>query len=224
MVMPYTKIACTKVADKFLREKVFKQADMLLSDVYGMFTLPPKSMLDAGGGNWSIALVLLCVVDGISTHVYPGMSVSSKEGGRFKRLIRDDKLYWPPKKGWYEKGGAAKALYTQFRNPLVHELALDKPDTRHSTYREPTVEKWDLVPKENQNIEETDALSAWNDDWPTLRAHEDKDGKQLVLNCAALYWTVKKMVNTLAADTEILDNAAQERRKRIERKASADGA
>ena len=68
--MPYTPVAYDQVADDSQKE-VFKRADMFLRDVYGMFTLPPKPLPDAGGGNWSIALVLLCVVDGISRHVYP---------------------------------------------------------------------------------------------------------------------------------------------------------
>src|SRR5437762_9188909 len=36
-------------------------------------------------------------------------------------------IYWgPPQAGWYDKSKAAAVMYTEFRNPLVHELAADK--------------------------------------------------------------------------------------------------
>src|SRR5215211_4614364 len=92
--MPYRSVTYNHVADPFLRDEVFRRADWLLQDVYGMFALP--SLPNAGGGNWAIALVLLCVVDGISCHVYPTNAVTPRQKQRFKRLI-NEKLHWGPK-------------------------------------------------------------------------------------------------------------------------------
>ena len=209
--MPYTPVAYSQVADAFLRDEVFRRADWFLHDVYCMFTLPAGSD-DTAGGNWTIALALLCVIDGISCHVYPTNSVVCKQEQRFKCLIRH-KLHWgPTTKGWYQKGNAAKVLYTELRNPLVHELAIDKPaPARPSTYHETAVGKWGSVQTQDQDIKKIDALSAWNDDWPTLSVENHNGGKRLNLSCAALYWAVKNMVNTLAADPAVLNAAVASR-------------
>ena len=124
--MPHKSLDYQHVSDPFLVD-VFGRADLLLKDVYGMFTLPPTTLPDAGGGNWAIAMVLVCIIDGISRHVFPTKSAVSEHEKRFKHLIRQ-KLYWgSAKKGWYDKDKAAVVLYTEIRNPLIHELALDRP-------------------------------------------------------------------------------------------------
>jgi hypothetical protein len=98
-------------------------------------------------------------------------------------------------------------LYTKFRNPLVHELAIDKPTRAYpSTFHQPAVGKWGAV--RLHDIEAIDAMPAWDDDWPTLSVQDYNGGKRLKLSCAALYWAVKNMVNTLAADTAIVTAAA----------------
>src|SRR3954454_10055834 len=97
----YRPVAYDHVPDAFLREEIFRRADWLLSDAYGMFAMQP--VLGTGGGNWSIGLVLLCVVDVISCHIYPTAAVAPRQEQRFKRLI-NRKLHWgPATKGWYNK-------------------------------------------------------------------------------------------------------------------------
>jgi hypothetical protein len=207
-IMPYRPIAYEHVSDADLKD-IFRRADMLLSDCYGMFKLKPSNRsTKTGGGNFSIALVLLCVIDGISCHVYP---VTGKQEQRFKRLIRE-KLHWGPKsKDWYHPiGDAAAILYTELRNPLVHELAIDKPARARlgaGIEEETGIGKWALMPKRFQNINAIDARRTWNDDWPTLSVQPYNGGKRLKLSCAALYWTVKKMVNDLAAEHSTLNDA-----------------
>lgn len=211
--MPYRPIAYDYIQDAFLREEIFRRADWLLSDAYGMFALPPQSLPGAGGGNWAIALVLLCVVDGISCHVYPTDALARRQEQRFKRLIRE-RLHWgPTKKGWYRKEDAIDVLYTEFRNPLVHELAIDKPArTRdRSIAEESAIGKWGGV--QLQDIAAIDAMSTWNDDWPTLGVEEYNGGKRLRLSCAALYWTVKEMVRALAVDSPTQNAAVAFRNK-----------
>lgn len=205
--MPYRPVAYDHVPDAL--KEIFERADMFLRDVYGMFALPPESLPSAGGGNWSIALVLLCVVDGISVHVYPTSALLPNQEQRFKRLI-NNKLYWgPPTKRWYAKHNAAAVFYTELRNPLVHELAIDRPAParfRAGIEKESAIVKWD--PVQRQDIDAIDAMTTWNDDWPTLSVADHDGGKRLKLSCAALYWTVKQMVNALAADNSVLNAAA----------------
>ena len=142
-------------------------------------------------------------VDGISRHVYPKTGTQEQ---RFKRLIRD-KLHWgPSSKGWYPIHNAAAVFYTELRNPLVHELAIDKPAparSRAGIDEETGIGKWGPVPERFQDIKVIDAMPAWDDDWPTLSVQNYNGGKRLKLSCAALYWAIKDMVNTLAADSAI---------------------
>ena len=93
---------------------------MLLHDLHNIFEIASSG----GAGNFSIAVVLLCIVDGLAVYLYPTTQVDDQEK-RFKKLIRE-KLYWgPTKKGWVEQGLAAKQFYLEMRNPLVHELGVD---------------------------------------------------------------------------------------------------
>jgi len=204
--VPYKPLEYAHISDIFLKD-VFGRADLLLRDVYGMFALPPASLQGAGGGNWAIALVLVCIIDGISCYVFPTDAVEKKQEKRFKRLLRE-KLYWgSPKKGWYDRDKAASVLYAELRNPLVHELALDKPaKARPPDYYESAVGKWGFVTV--QDISAIDSMTAWNEEWPTLGIESHNGGKRLKLSCAALYWTVKQMINDLAADPTIIAAAS----------------
>lgn len=209
--MSYIPIQYDHISDNFLKEEVFRRADWLLRDVYGMFTLPPAFLQGAGGGNWAIALVLLCVIDGLSVHVFPTSTTCANQEKRFKRLIRE-KLHWgPPKAGWYDKSKAAAVMYTEFRNPLVHELAADKAaKARPIEYKESAVGKWGFVSV--QDIDALERMTTWNDQWPTLGVEDYDGGKRLKLSCAALYWSIKQMTNALAADQGIIAAASLYRR------------
>jgi hypothetical protein len=151
--------------------------------------------------------VLLCVIDGLSVCVYPTPAVSPKQETRFKRLIRD-KLHWgQANDGWYDKAKAAAVLYTEFRNPLVHELAGEKAaKARPPHFEESAVGKWGLVSV--RDIDPIEAMTAWNDSWPTLGVEDYGGGKRLKLSCAALYWGVKQMTNDLAADQAVIKAAS----------------
>jgi hypothetical protein len=207
--MPYAPLQYDHISDAFLKEEVFRRADWLLRDVYGMFALPPASLQGAGGGNWAIALVLLCVIDGLSVHVYPTSTACPIQEKRFKRLVRE-KLHWTTKPGWYDKSKAAAVMYTEFRNPLVHELAADKAaKARPVDYKESAVGKWGFVGV--QDIDAIETMSAWNDKWPTLGVENYDGGQRLKLSCAGLYWSVKKMANELALDATIVASASRYR-------------
>lgn len=184
-----------------------KRADMLLHDVYGMFALPGDDG-EGGGCNFAITLVLLCVVDGIAREFYPTRLVKDQEK-RFKKLLRD-KLYWPAKstKGlWIDKAEAALQLYLDVRNPLVHELASERsPRASKKDHNEPVVSKWGLINKDCRNIEYVDGLSKWNDSWPIMYMKDESgDGRPCTKLCiAALYWSVKRMLQELVVNPEAI--------------------
>lgn len=205
--MPYKHIDATQIKHPIVKQAI-ERADMYLHDVYGMFSLPGSDIEKGGGCNFSIALVLLCVVDGISREIYPTRLVKDPEK-RFKRLIRD-KLYWPKKPKsmlWIDKADAANQLYLEVRNPLVHELAGDKvTSARKKGHNEPIIGKWGEIDKEYRNVESIDAMTVWNDKWPTMYVKKASGDSRpcMKLNAVALYWSVKRMLNDLVKDPKAM--------------------
>jgi len=167
-----------------------------------MFFLPYKGWRRGGGCKFSIVLTLLCVVDGIARDIYPTAVAVDDHETRFKKLLRE-KLFWgPTEKGWMDKGEAAKLLYVEFRNPLVHELGQDKPSrAQRRKFDEPIVGKWGAVPTETQNIDRIDRLKVWDTSWPTMSVQRTGTGQRVKLAAAALYWSVKRMIQEFAMST-----------------------
>lgn len=184
---------------------VFHHVDMYLFDAYGMFRSLPPAGGDGGGGNFIIALALLCIIDGLAAEVWPGRDGEKDPKKRFKRLIRC-RLPWGPEGAgkWVDKGNAAAQLYNEFRNPLVHELAQDKVATsRPDGYVEPIIGKWGAIPGDIQDIAKVDALPKWDDAWPILSESTDNQGKpRYKLAAAGLYWAVKQLANDMIVEVQ----------------------
>jgi hypothetical protein len=199
--MSYRPIKYDRVANLAHRE-IFRRANMYIGDVYSMFNLPLKGNRVGGGCNFAIALMLLCVVDGIATGIYPTKALVDNQEKRFKKLLRD-KLFWgPSEKGWMEIGNAAKLLYAEFRNPLVHELASDKRSSaRPVGFVEPIIGKWGVLPPELRFIDRIDRLKNWDPSRPIVSVEKAPSRRtRAKLAGAALYWAVKKLVADLAAE------------------------
>jgi len=202
--MTYAPLDFQSIENRELK-KVFRHANAYLHDVYGMFRLLPPEDADGGGGNFSIVLVLLCIVDGLATEVWPGRQDVPKQENRFKRLIRCRFPWGPEGSGqWVQKGNAADQLYSKSRNPLVHELGRDKTAaSRPADFDEPIIGKWGPLPTEWQDIAKIDALTAWNDGWPIFSEIE-ADGKpsRYKLCAAGLYWAVKDLAREMAQEAK----------------------
>lgn len=89
--MPYQPLEYSHIQHSVLK-KVLLHSDMMLHDLYNVFKLPPEITAKGGAGSFSIAVVLLCIIDGLSVYLYPTTKVGDQKQ-RFKQLIRD-KLYW----------------------------------------------------------------------------------------------------------------------------------
>jgi hypothetical protein len=195
--MPYRPIPYEKVKDPTKRD-VFRRANMYLSDVYSMLRIRPGRGQTGASGmcNFSFALVLLCVIDGLSTGIYPTTRKARKQETRFKRLIRDKLPWGAAQNGWIEKGPAAKWLYVEFRNPLTHELGKDVSATRRAAdLYQPVVFRWQ--PGGLKTMDWVDRQRDWSSAWPILSWQPYKTGKRLCFSGAALYWAVKKMTTDL---------------------------
>jgi hypothetical protein len=68
--MPYTPIDHQHITDPTLA-KVFRHAAMLLRDLYSVFLCDPPAGFKGGHGNFTVVLVLLCIIDGLAREVSP---------------------------------------------------------------------------------------------------------------------------------------------------------
>lgn len=207
--MAYDHLPWKTVADKKLRD-LCEHADMYMHDAYGMFCLPVKDLAEGGGCQFSIALVLLCVVDGFAEIAHP--TVANDDGQRFKKVLREDIFWGPVEKGWVERGMAAKTLYVELRNPLVHTMAIEDPEkigkNRPEEWKEPVIGKWGRLPKTLHDIARIDALENWEEEWPILSNETTReDGPRMKLCAAGLYWAVKHLLRTRIQDHKFVARA-----------------
>lgn len=202
--MPYRHIDIPPGLPDEVAEAV-RNADMYLHDVYGMFQLPVDGVVEGGGCTFSIALILLCVIDGISCHVYPTRLVTKQEP-RFKKLVRD-KLY--PNvvcEAGIGRNEFANQLYLELRNPLVHELGQDKiTRARRDGHDEPNIGKWGRIPAGKRQIDDVDGMDVWNADWWVMYEEMNAENERCIkLSAAALYWAVKRMIGQLVTDADAM--------------------
>lgn len=206
--MAYRTIAYDHIRDPVLNE-VFEHANVYLRDVYSMLVVDPAH---SGGGpcNFSIALVLLCLIDGLARDVYPTMSVPD-QGTRFRNLIRDKMPWATDDDRWIDRARAANVFYLELRNPIAHELAQDKATSaRPHGYLDPAVVK--TRPGRSITVDEIDALSEWSREWPVLSTVTRPNGRsRYVLDCGALYWATKAMVTAFSTDSPLLAHAVETR-------------
>jgi hypothetical protein len=207
--MAYRPLDYNHIQHEILRQ-ILLHCDLLFRDLYQIFKIRSEDLTDDGAGNFTIAVMLLCIIDGLAVNLYPTKSIYDQEQ-RFKKLIRDKLPWGAAGKHWMEKGMAAKQLYLELRNPLVHELGADKATSiRQKGHSEPRVGKWGNVPKELQDIDQVEDMQEWNNDWPILAfMNNDKGNRYAQFNGAAMYWAVKKMIADLINDDSIINNATK---------------
>lgn len=182
---------------------------MMLHDLYQIFKIPLTEAEQGGAGNFTIAVILLCIVDGLSVYLYPTKPVVGDQKKRFKKLLRK-KLYWGSvEKEWVEKDIAAKQFYNELRNLLVHELGADMwTSGRIDNHSEPRIGKWGSIPEASRDIDIIQDMSIWNDDWPILKIDRDDNGEEFVqFSGAVMWWVVKRMIIDLINNESVLENA-----------------
>lgn len=186
---------------------IFRRCDWFLADVHEMLDRLPDRP-NVGGGNWSIAVVLLCMADGLSKWVYPINPKGKKHHRkRFERFIQDHVLRDDSSIG----SDTAAGIYEDFRGILVHDLAVDrKEDVRNLASAEPAVSKWWPLPKSRQNVGELEQLVRTNYRWPVLQDQPYSGKRRDVLCAAALYGAMKRAVIDLIADKSVIEKARRE--------------
>jgi hypothetical protein len=196
--MPYSRIDVGHVTDP-IRRKVLHHADLLLGDLYSIFLFDPPEDSNGGRGNFTIALVLSCIIDGLATEVVAATRVIEKQEPRFKHLVREILPWQSQRRPWVESGTAACVIYLEIRNALTHELGKDKiTSARPAGWDEPAVHKWG--PNRKLTVDELDSRPDWPKEWPILWVGENATGApRYEMSSAAMYWAVKKLVRDEAA-------------------------
>lgn len=202
--MPYQQVQYSHITDDFLREEVFRRADMLLGDVHTMLAIEVPAGTNSCG--WAGALVLICVIDGISQNVFPTKYVELKQRKRFKQFI--DKVGWTSAPGWVSADIAAKLLYFEVRNSLVHDLAGEpQKRIRPARFSETAIGKWGMIPEAERNFGAINASRVWPEFWPMLGVESVNGVERYSLSAVGLYWHVSHWVQKLARDDVALNEA-----------------
>ena len=172
------------------------------SDVHTMLRLPiPNYRLDTGC-HVAIAHVLLTAVGGISTTLYRH---GNTDGERFKGLLKDHYPWHLEPRQHITKSEAARIIYEVFRNPLTHNIGLDlkgkskgikvkvkrlKRDKQNGGVTEKWIEK---LEKDSQRPNMSPTV--------TVRSHKK------VLLVEALYWGLRRMVEAMTCDDQLMAKA-----------------
>ncbi len=197
---------------------IINKAEEYLEDVHTFLRLPLPNLGLSAGGNYSIALVLFGVIDGLSKTIHPIESQknpnSRKKDPQFVTLLED---YYPwdlePPKDSVTHRRACEDLYFCYRNELVHGLASSAPaDPAHHRASIYKVEKFTALSEvEIENLEKAverphirgRLLSA------TVRYRASDDTMFILME--ALYWGVRRMIERITYQESIMRKAEAHR-------------
>jgi hypothetical protein len=172
---------------------------------------------DSSGGecNFSIGLVLACVIDGLATEVWP-VEPNDDQWKRMKELLLE-RLQWGEKAdGWITKVEAARVLYHEVRNPLVHNLGANtRWKGRRPGFSDAAI-ILGLLDGSRPSPDALERLEAWPPKSPVIwaKAKSDPGPRRFVVSAPALFWHVKRLVRDLATDANAIQQATTLRKRR----------
>jgi hypothetical protein len=207
--MPYSRVPFKDLGDHGIR-RVFDHANNYLADVFTMLGANPPPESNGGKCNFSIALVLSCVLDGLATEIHPILPRNDAQKRIAALLGRID--WGSAADGWISRSDASEILYEEIRSPLVHNLAADtKPRIRPPGYNDPAIIHR-MIDGTMMTPDQLDAIEVWNLKWPIMwdQAAGASAGR-IVVSTLALYWHVKRLAYDLATDPAIFQSAVANR-------------
>lgn len=174
-----------------------------------------------GGGNWSIAVVLLCMVDGLSKWIYPITPKGKRHHRkRFERFVQ----VWLLRDVSPIGSATASSIYEDFRGILVHDLTVDRKEgVRNIASAEPAVSKWWPLHQNDHSVDALERLVQTDYRWPVFQDQPHSGRRRDVLCAAALYGAMKRALLDLISDQSIIEKAKREYPSLMERAASEAG-
>jgi len=212
--MPYSRVPFKDLGDPGIC-RVFAHANNYLADVFTMLGANPPPESNGGKCNFSIALVLACVLDGLATEIHPIVPPGDVQKRMTGLLARLD--WGSEADGWISRDDASEILYVDIRGPLVHNLAADtKPWIRRPGYGDPAIVH-PLSDGTMMTPDEVDATKVWDRKLPMMwDKPPDARGNpgRIVVSTLALYWHVKSLTLDLATDPAVIESAIKNRHRR----------
>jgi len=167
-----------------------------------MLRLPQAASNLTAGCNFAVAYVLLAAVGGISTTLY---RQGRTDGERFKGLLTDHYPWNLEPTQPVPPAEAARIVYEVFRNPLTHDLGLDLRGKPKGIK---------VVVKRLQSPNQAGGLS---EQWietlekgparPKMSSTVSVRNDAKVLLVEALYWGLRRMVEAMTRDAQLMTRA-----------------
>lgn len=170
------------------------------SDVHTMLRLPVRNYRLDAGCNFAIAQVLMTAIGGISTTLY---RQGNSDSERFRGLLRDHYQWQLEPTRDVTADEAARIIYQVFRNPLTHDLGLDLHG--RSTGIKVKVKRLqrsqgglpELWIEKLEKAKTRPRMSS------TVTVRPDAK----VLLVEALYWGLRRMVEAMTRDAQLMGRA-----------------
>lgn len=203
--MPFNRLTIPSIPPRAW--KFIHRAEDLLADVHTMLRLPILEQKLSAELTFSVEIVLFAVISGISVTIYPRGGAKT-DGDRFKELL--SKFYpWnkvPP--SGLKISEAADILYKAFRCPIVHDMGTFVPRRKDGRPYASSVKIEKFSDNDESRIEALER-SLDHPGWmgPTIEYRPGED--LLLLRVDSLYWGVRKMIERLTEDSEIMKGAAK---------------
>ncbi len=191
-----------------VRRFVRKHLDMQFADVRTMLRLPLPELGLHGGCNFAAAATLCDLLSGISVVLFdpPPRYYQTKQqqeakqkgrdrGIRFKALL-DGYFLWEQGQ---RKAACISVLYDRVRNPLAHELALDRKGSRTKV----AILKKPLSEEQIVEMESSTARPSW------LPQPIERRGRRWRLSVPGLYWGTFQVLKRLTLDRFQMDAAGK---------------
>jgi hypothetical protein len=198
--MAYQPLALDPSTPPSVKKLIDRLEGLSFSDVHTMLRLPVRNYRLDAGCNFAIAQVLMTAIGGISTTLYRQGKTDSE---RFRGLLRDHYQWQLEPTHDVAPDEAARIVYQVFRNPLTHDLGLDlhgrstgikvkvkRLQRSQGGLTELWIEKLERGPTRPRMSSAV-----------TVRS----DAKVLLVE--ALYWGLRRMVEAMTRDAQLMSHA-----------------
>ena len=203
--MAYIDLQISRSTPPLVKEHVIDRIEMLFKDVHVMLQSPFEEVGIEAGANFTIALALSAIVDGVSLFLFP----RNQDGGdSFRRLIE---IHYP----WRLEGINKSTDRTEraeqiqyFRHNLVHRLGTDSILSKNRTVRYSRKHKVWAITKSKYTesvIEAVERSTTGNGPWAPTILHSKNGEPNLII--ANFYRGIRRMVVDLTKNKEVMYEA-----------------
>lgn len=210
--MAYFELDIPASTPSEIRSIIRDSFDLYFADVHAMLRLPLPIANIYSGCNFPVALTLFAALSAASRMLFP---CAGPDGDAFVQLVAAWFPWESEPTGALQGENAARILYDDFRNPLVHSAGLAmRPrgggENRHYIFYTPTghrvVQKKEGLPEDElEQIERSKTRPA---SWGPTLVRENNDGVSITgFLLEGLYWGCRRMISNLCADTTVMGAA-----------------